>query len=139
MTRIVDLDWFAKPGPSPRVDNCLQPAGRLGAAWRQETKRTRASAAFPPTSSVASTRGRCSAQHAGPTAPSALLHGEAEGGSEERRSEKQGNVRGMVIYINVSAAMESCSKKNCIRNYNSEHETMVNIAFIGEGGMQKKS
>lgn len=43
----------------------------------------------------------------------------------------------MVIYIHFSAETEAWDKKNCIGNDNSEHETMINIAVIGEEGMQK--
>lgn len=44
----------------------------------------------------------------------------------------------MIIYINFSADTEAWDKKNCIGNHNSKHETMINMAVIGEEGRQKK-
>lgn len=45
----------------------------------------------------------------------------------------------MVIYINFSAEMKSWDKDICIENHNSKHETVINIAVIGEKSMQKIS
>lgn len=42
----------------------------------------------------------------------------------------------MVIYINFSAETETWDKRNCIGSDHSKHETMINIAAIGEEGMQ---